>query len=280
MAVAEHRYLSFDAAPLFYRRISPDGPAAASFLIIHGMGEHGGRYTDLARAMAGAGIDCWMPDLRGFGLSSGRRGDARGVRDFIVDLDYFYRFASRAASGKPLFILGHSFGAHLACRLAAEVTDLKPRGLILCSPLVRHALPVPAWRHTLAMIAAMVWPAYSEKIPLSPRLLTHDPEILKRDATDPLIHYRITARLYRSLDHSIRTFPLLARRLRCPSLVLQAGDDRVVSAAATESFFHEMVSADKELIVYPGLYHEILNETSRPGIYAKITSWLLSRALM
>ena len=277
MKISEHRFLSFDAAPLFYRRVSPDGPAAASLLIIHGMSEHSGRYLETARVLAGAGIDCLIPDLRGFGKSFGRHGDARRIEDFLRDLEGLYRFLARTEPSKPVFILAHSLGAFLACSLLAGSADVRPQGVILSSPLIEPAIQVPPAKEAVAAVASVLYPAYSEKIPLKSTYLTHDKRILARDAADPLLQYTITARFYTLLRRALRPFPQAAARLRCPILLLQAGEDHVVSRPAAETFFQNLGSEDKELVVYPGLYHEILNETTRQTVYSKIISWVLSR---
>lgn len=277
MTVAERRFLSFDGAPLFYRRATPDGPCAASVLVVHGMSEHSGRYLETARALAGAGLDCVIPDLRGFGQSAGRHGDARRLSDFLKDLDALYRFLARTEPGRPLFILGHSMGAFLTCSLAASSNDIRPRGLILSSPLVEPAIVVPGWKNVLAAAASVVYPIYSERIPLEARYLTHDTAILKRDASDPFLKYKITARFYTLLRRALRRFPETAARLRCPALVLQAGEDHVVSREAAERYFQNLGSTDKELVVYAGLYHEILNETTRQAVTSKIIQWILER---
>lgn len=278
MTVYERRLLSFDATPLHYRRFTPEGLCAASVLIAHGMGEHGGRYTALAQALCGAGIDCLVPDLRGYGQSAGRRGHVRRLSDFRQDLEVFTTHLEKTAPSRPLFVLGHSFGGWLASDLVASSAGSRFAGLILSSPLYEVALAVPAWKKILARTLSQFWPVYTQRIPLDPQRLTHDPIIRSQAASDPLIHYRISCRLFSQLDRALEGSQGMAPKIKCPVLMLTAGDDRVVSVRAAERFFSNLTYPDKSHTAYPGLYHEILNESGREAIFSHIAGWIIERS--
>ena len=94
---------------------------------------------------------------------------------------------------------------------------------------------------------------------------------------DTLIYQRISARLYRELSKNIAQRRSIAKNIFCPTLILQAGEDRVVDKQMTQLFFNELASSDKEIQIYPGLYHEILNEINRLEIFARIGAWIDKR---
>lgn len=277
MSATEHRFVAYDGTPIFYRRSAVTDPAAGA-LILHGMGEHGGRYETLCAFLSAAGITSMAPDLRGYGLSGGARGCLRSLDDHHRDLSACLALLARQTGPRPLFIIGHSFGGLLAATWLARFPACAVAGAVLSSPVFGIAVPLPLWRHGLSLAASWIVPDFTQPTGVRAQMLTHDIGILKTYAEDPLIHYRISARLYRILSSAIRRRTDIARGIKQPLLVLQAGEDRIVSVGATVQFFHETLSMDKELEVYPGFYHEILNETGRERVFVRISRWILSHA--
>lgn len=271
---SEHRLISFDETPIFYRRFEPATQLKATLIILHGMGEHGGRYRPLAEYLAEMGVCSYVPDLRGFGKSGGRKAYAHSFSDFHEDLSAVCHLAQQMAPKTPLFILGHSFGGLIASSYSALSPKEKIQGLILSSPLCGIAIPVPEWKRWLGLFMAFVMPSYSQSSGVDPALLTHDELILKEYPQDPLIYHRITAGLYRELCRLLAQTDFIASKLTVPTLLLQAGEDSIVSKEASIDFYHKMASADKELKVYEGFYHEILNEVQRQQVFSRIGAWL------
>ncbi len=281
---SEHRFLSFDATPLFYRRFEPAPPAGppaqALVLIVHGMGEHGGRYRPIAEYLAALGCRVVVPDLRGFGKSGGRRACVKRFTDFHRDLAALHAHAARQGADLPVFLVGHSFGGLLVSSYLAYQRAAGPvRGLILSSPIFGIGVRVPFWRCWFGLAASYVVPDLTQPTRVEASRLTHDPAILEVYAKDTLIHHRISARLYRELERAIAGRHRIAERIQSPVLVLQAGDDAIVSRPATQVFYDRLGSADKTLRIYEGLYHEIFNETSREEIYFEVGRWILDHIL-
>src|SRR3989338_6676335 len=131
---SEHRFITFDETPVFYRRFTPGAGSKAILFIVHGMGEHGGRYRRLAEYLAGLGIASVIPDLRGFGQSGGGRGYVRRVSDYHRGLSAPPSVVSRKEKDKPVFFLGHSFGGLVASSYLA-FHPAQTAGLALSSPL-------------------------------------------------------------------------------------------------------------------------------------------------
>lgn len=274
---SDHRFVSFDKEIIFYRRHDLGRPCKAVAILVHGMGEHGGRYRELAEFLGQKDIACFIPDLRGFGLSGGKRGCVRRLSDYLRDLEVVGRLARQDLSALPFFVLGHSFGGLLAVSWVASSPEIQWRGLVLSSPNFGIAIRVPKWRQWLALVASAVLPDHTENNGVDEDTLTHDKAISLRYKKDPLLHHRISARLYRELVHQLAGADRIASAILCSSLILQAGDDRVVSKEATVRFFGRLGSTDKQLKVFEGLYHEILNETDRLAIFSLISSWMEQR---
>lgn len=273
---SEHRFLSFDRTPMFFRRLEAKQPRAA-IQIVHGMGEHSGRYVELASVLADRGFTCYLPDMRGFGKSGGPRGCVRHFKDYFRDLHSVYRAMVSREGPLGVFFLGHSYGGLVVSHFLGAHPELPVKGMVLSSPNFGIAIRVPLWRHWLGLVCSALLPDLTQSNRVDPTKLTHHFAYLEQHANDPLIHNRISARLYTELVARIRSSPATAARLFIPTLILQAGDDHVVSREATEGFFRALASPDKKIEVFEGLYHEILNETHREVIFGKIADWLTQR---
>lgn len=271
---SEHHFVSFDKTVIFYRHFVPAAPPRATLLILHGMGEHGGRYRELAEALGGAGVEAYAPDLRGFGRSGGKRGCLRRFSDYFQDLDVVERLAKQRPANLPFFILAHSFGGLVTTAWLTAGIKKEVRGLVLTSPNFGISIHVPAWRHALAIVVSVLAPDFTQDTHVDSRFLTHDLSVFEQNKLDRLNHHLISPGLYREMIRQVARKNEIAEQLTLPALVLQAGDDRVVSKRATEIFFEHLASKDKRLEIFPGLYHEILNETCRRDIYAKIAAWI------
>ena len=274
---SEHRFISFDETPIFYRQLKTTEPAGAVVLIQHGMGEHGGRYRELAEFLAAKNISSFIPDLRGFGKSGGKRGCVRRFSDYFKDLRVIQRLARDTGGETPFFLLGHSFGGLILSAWISAFPEINPKGLVLSSPNFGISLHVPRWRHWLALSAASLWPDITQDNRVNPDKLTHDARIRRWHRTDALIHNRISAGLYREMTRLLSRVDDIASKISCPALVLQAGDDQIVSRPATQLFFERLASQDKELEIYENLYHEILNEIDRQAIFTHIACWIQHR---
>ncbi len=272
--ISEHRFISFDRTPIFYRLVSPGPNALATLVVVHGMGEHGGRYVDLANYLASEGYQVVIPDLRGFGQSGGLRGCVRSFKDYYQDLDALMGAVRPEISGRKSFLLGHSFGGLISFHYAAERQESRLSGLILSSPNFGLSISVPKWRHWIACAMAYLLPDLTQANRVNPTYLSHDKKSVLRYRTDKLIHAKISARLYRELTAYMSKCVSVANRFGAPVLVLQAGDEKIVSRPQTEKVFEAILADDKTLEIYEGFYHEILNEENSGIVYERILSWL------
>ena len=276
--VTTHQFISFDETPIYYQHVRNAESPKAIAIIIHGMGEHGARYRSFAEYLAGLGLESYIPDLRGFGKSGGKRAYINSFSDLHKDLEALHAFVARTHKEVPIVIIGHSFGGLVASSYLAFCRQPRAvQGLALSSPIFGIAVPVPFWRHCVGVLMSYIFPSYSEATKVDPGLLTHDREISERYAKDDLIFHRISARLYRELRLMLKKRDLIAQRLNLPVLVLQAGEDFVVSKDATVNFYDQLKTSDKELEVYKDFYHEILNETGRDQVYSRIGLWILNK---
>jgi alpha-beta hydrolase superfamily lysophospholipase len=165
-------------------------------------------------------------------------------------------------------------GGLIASVYAAAHSDTL-RALILTSPAWDLTVPVPAWKRAVARLVSPLWPSLTLKRPhIGGAMISHDPDIAARYDADPLIHGWASLRFYTEFRRVAAQLPQLLPRVTVPALVLQAGDDHVVSADATRRLFPLIGASDKHLIVYDGYYHEVLNEVDRARVRTDLLTWL------
>lgn len=275
MTHSTHRLISFDETALFYHRTRPESAPRAILLLVHGMGEHGGRYRPLAEFLSNLGVETWALDLRGFGQSAGKQGHCRQFDEYKSDLEALFRHASQELRQTPIFILGNSFGGLVAAYSAATSSVIRPKGLIFTSPLFGVAIYVPLWQKALAALASVIAPAFTQNNRVDARVLTHDVNQHEERRRDRLIHYKITARLYAQIQSILRQRKRIASGILCPVLLLQAGDDKIVSMNDALAFYADLATPAKEKEVYQSFYHEILYEEQRDKVFSRIASWIV-----
>ncbi|MBI2095673.1 MAG: lysophospholipase [Candidatus Omnitrophica bacterium] len=275
----EQRFISFDETPVFYRRFVPARPIKFRLFIVHGMGEHGGRYREVAEYLGERGGESWAMDLRGFGQSGGRRACLGHFIDYEKDLEALIGHALKTGKEAPSFLLGHSLGGLVASSYLGRPVPGRPalQGLVLSSPLFGIALPVPLWRHSLGMAFSYLLPGWTQDSAVNPSRLTHDEEAARNYPKDPFIFRRISLGLYREIILRMRQRKRIAENIRIPALLLQAGEDLIVSKEKTLLFYSELAAREKEIEVYGGFYHELLNETGRKAVFERLSEWIRRR---
>jgi lysophospholipase len=261
---------------LFAQSWAPERASAAA-VIIHGGGEHSGRYDATARWLVSEGYLVCAADLPGHGRSPGIPGHINRFDEVVASADAAVDEAARLSGCPKPVLIGHSLGGMIASVYAAKSSE-KLRAVVMSSPSWELSVPVPAWKKAAAFALSPVWPSMILKRPkIAGGMLTHDAEIAAAYDADPLVHEWASLRFYTEFRRVAAQMPRLLPGITAPALVLQAGDDRVVSAEATRRLFPLIGSADKQLIVYEGLHHEILNERERARVRADLLAWLRAR---
>lgn len=248
----------------------------AAMIIVHGLAEHGGRYDRLGQSLARIDVSSFALDLRGHGLSDGRRGHAPAFVSFIQDLDRFRReVLGLIDPATPVFLLGHSMGGLIALRFQEEYPGAF-QGAVIVSPWLATALPVPRWKVTLANVLARVMPALPFSANIDAGQLCRDPTVVAAYRDDPLVHGRITPRLFVDAAREMGLTFQRSDRLTAPLLFLLAGSDRIVDATRSLAFSRTLGATDVVIKVYPDFYHEILNEKD-DGQWDDLIAWLRER---
>lgn len=247
-------------------------PVRGRFFLVHGLGEHSGRYERVAAYLNGRGYDVQAFDLRGHGRSEGGRGHAPACDFLMDDIAAFLDQADDGEAGMPGFLFGHSLGGSL---VANYVLRRRPRlaGVILSAPAFRPAFAPPAWKMSLVRIMYRLWPSLAVANGLDLHALSRDPEVIRKYRDDPLVHDRITSRLAMdamqcgqwAIDNA-SGFPL-------PLLIMHGDADRLTSCEASREFALR-AGENCRLKIWDGLYHELHNEPQSDLVLGEMAQWM------
>jgi alpha-beta hydrolase superfamily lysophospholipase len=265
-----------DGLKLYMCSWRPEDAVQGVVCLVHGIGEHCGRYEHLAKFLNEAGYELLSFDIRGHGKSQGQRGHIPDMDAIMHDIDLLVAEAVRTNPRKPIFLYGHSLGGILVLNYALsrlpEIT-----GVIATGPALRLAYTPPAIKVSLGNIMNKIFPSYSQASGLNIQGLSHDPGVEKAYKEDPLVHDRISARLFCCIMETGEWVLENAARFPLPVLLMHGGEDMLASPDATRQFAKK-VGEKSTLKIWDGLYHEIHNESQNQEIFAFLVAWMKKTA--
>ena len=244
----------------------------AVVIMVHGLGEHAGRYDHVARRLNDWGFAVRSYDQYGHGESGGPRGGLPSATRLLDDLvDIVDSTRSRMEPKTPLILLGHSLGGLVAARFVSLA--LRPvQGLVLSSPALDPGLSFV--QQLLLAVLPKIAPNLRVGNGLDPTLISHDPAVVAAYRADRLVHDRISGRLARFIADAGPAMVALAASWQVPTLLLYAGADKLVNPAGSRAF---AAAAPKQVVserCFETLYHEIFNELDAEPVFAELKKWL------
>jgi alpha-beta hydrolase superfamily lysophospholipase len=267
--------LSKDSLNLFVRGWQAAGTAKGVVCLVHGLGDHGGQYVDLAEALGAAGYATIAMDTRGNGRSGGQRGHIPSIEVALDDISLLLEEAHHRHPEMPCFLYGHSMGGNLVLNY---VLRRKPQlaGVIATSPWLKTAFEPPVHLAILARIMSVVWPTLSSSSSLDTSNLYHEDEGAEPKEHDPLLHGRVSARLFMELTRAGDWALQHASEFMLPLLVMHGNEDGITSPTASEKFARS-VTSNCTFRLWDGFYHELHHETERQKVFEYIIEWLTAR---
>lgn len=251
--------------------------ARGTCVLVHGVGEHSGRYRHVAQALnQRCRLTVAALDYRGHGRSGGQRGHCGTFEELLSDVDLMITQVRKDQPAEKLFLLGHSLGGLIALTYALRNRS-KISAVIASSPALELYAPPPVLKRFLARALGGIFPSMSVKNGVDPAILSHDPATVKEYRTDPLVHPYVTFGSYLSTLRAMGWARSHAQEMSIPCLILQAGDDRLVSRPASETFARQVTSVGSTYQVYERFYHEIFNEVDREKVLSDLCQWINAR---
>ena len=242
------------------------------FVIVHGLGEHAGRYEHVARRLNQWGYAVRGYDQCGHGESGGTRGGLPTDTRLLDDLaDIVDSTRARMAKGTPLILLGHSLGGLVVARfvaLAIRAVD----AVVLSSPALDPGLS--GLQKLLVAVLPKIVPDLRVGNGLKPQFISHDPAVVAAYRADRLVHDRISARLALFIATAGPSTVALAGQWKVPTLLLYAGDDRLVNPQGSRAFAAAAPPQWVRSVCFDRLYHEIFNESDSAPVFDALKAWL------
>ena len=270
-------FRSIGGLQLFARRWGPVGTPRAAVAIVHGFGEHSGRYENVVRPLTGAGFAVHGFDLRGHGRSPGKRGHIDAWSDYRGDVAaYLDQVRAVEAPGTPIVLYGHSLGGAIVLEYGLRGPD-GLTGVIASSPALRPKGVRSPVLERLASVMSRVWPTFSLDVPLETEALSRDPARVDAARKDPLNHRRLTARATVSTLEALAWTEAHAGEWRLPLLIFHGTADRIIDPTGTVAFAEAARAGgatDVELHLYAGVYHEPHNDLDAAAVEADVVAWL------
>ncbi|OYT92456.1 MAG: alpha/beta hydrolase [Burkholderiales bacterium PBB3] len=241
-------------------------------ILVHGLGEHAGRYDHVARRLNAWGFAVRGYDQCGHGESGGPRGSLPTDTRLLDDLaDIVDSTRAKMQKDTPLILLGHSMGGLVVARFVSLA--LRPvEGLVMSSPAIDPGLN-PVQKLLLAVLPK-IWPDLRVGNGVKPQFISHNPEVVAAYKADRLVHDRISGRLGRFIATAGEKVEALAPQWTVPTLLLYAGDDRLLNPKGSERFAAAAPKAVVKAVCFASLYHEIFNELDAEPVFRELKLWL------
>ncbi len=260
---------------LYCQQWIPEGEPKASLLVVHGVGEHSGRYTNLVEYLVPRGYAIFGHDHRGHGKSPGDRIYIDRWDDYRQDLRAQVQRVLKIAPHQPLFIFGHSMGGLMTLDFALHY----PAGIagVIVSGAALDSGGASAGLKLAAKILSRFAPRYYLQSPIAPEQLSRDPAVGEAYVADPLVFIGNTPRWGVEMIKTIEWVQAHVSDWTLPLLMTHGEADQIVSIAGSRRFYDKLNCPDKAFISYPAGRHESHNELNYLEVLADIENWLSGR---
>jgi alpha-beta hydrolase superfamily lysophospholipase len=258
---------------IYYKGWAPEGEVKAVLMIVHGVGEHIGRYTNVVDHYVPLGFAIYGVDHIGHGKSGGEREMVERFEDYIEPLVTFREKIAGWYPGKPIFIYGHSMGGLITTLyLLDHQADFK--GAILSAAAAKVPDNITPLTVTLGKILASITPRVG-MIQLDTNYLSHDKTVVETYNSDPLVfHGKMPVRLSAEMLRAMTRVANEMQKITLPLFILQGSEDKLVDPSAAQMLYDGVGSPDKTLKIYAGLFHEVHNEPEREVMFKDLETWL------
>ena len=239
--------------------------------MLHGLGDHSGRYERFGHGMARLGYATYAVDLRGHGESEGQRGHLDSWSRWVEDAAGFIAHVDGEASGEVV-PLGHSFGGALMLSTVRSGKVPHARRFVLSSPALKLKVAVPAWKSTLARVTSRLAPRLTLSNEVDAGTISRIPEVVEEYRTDPLVHGKISARMFSEWQRAAAENLERAGQIRLPFLILAGTADQLIDPEGSRELHRRAPTSELHLL--EGRYHEPFNDQGNEEVFSLIADWL------
>ncbi len=272
----EHTFTGHEDQKLYYQTWRPDDAPIATLIIVHGLGEHSGRYMNLVNKIVPDGVTVYAFDHRGHGRSADKMvAHVNSWDEYRGDVAAFVQMAAKNEADTPLFLMGHSMGGLIVTNYVLHHSD-KLRGVIISAPPLGEVDVSPILRGVGKVMSALK-PDFAIDNGLDVNGISRDPEVVAAYENDPLVHGKVSARWSTEFFKTIDWTRAHAADFKPPVLMIHGEADSLGPIAGSRAFFKQIKQEDKTYVAYEGGYHESLNDLHHAEAAAEIEKWIQAR---
>ena len=262
-----------DGLKLYGQHWIPDREPDLAICILHGFGGHSGHYEEFSSYMTGKGHAVFGMDMRGHGKSEGRRGYIKSGDLLMSDIGNLLVEARRTYLGLPIILFGHSMGGLLAANYILKYRSSELTGVVITSPLFRLAFKPEDSTILFSKIISWFYPGYTLSYHADPGQLSSSKLSAAAMLQDPLIHNRVSYRLYQYFNRSGPWAVSHASMNNLPTLVMHGEKDRITSWEASRDFCTN-AGAGTTFKLWQGFRHELHNDERKSEVLDYINDWI------
>jgi alpha-beta hydrolase superfamily lysophospholipase len=256
---------------IFTRTWRPAGAARGVVVIVHGFNSHSGQYLWVAEQLVANNLAVYALDLRGRGKSDGERFYVQSFSDYVSDVSMLVQRAKAREPGLPVFLLGHSAGGVVSCLYTIE--NQKELAGLICESFA-HQVPAPDFALAVLKGLSHVAP-HAHVLKLKNEDFSRDPKVVESMNSDPLIAHEVqptqtVAEMVRADERLKREFPSIT----LPVFILHGTEDKATKPSGSQLFFDTTGAKDKQLKLYEGHYHDLLNDVGKEEVLADVQRWI------
>ncbi len=273
-------YASFDGIKLSGYLWEPSEKPKAIINLVHGWGEYSEKYDDWALRFAGKGFAVHAIDYRGHGKSDGRRGYINSFDDFLNDIEVLVKESKKLYPELPQIIYGHSLGGNITTNYLLKRKH-EFQCAIISSPWYKLSFEPSALMLLFARIIRKIYPKFTQKAKLNIEALTHDQKVIEDYINDPLVHGKISTKMFYEIYNAGYWVLENADKIDLPVLIQHGNDDKITSYKASKEFAIKARELKKDVTYkeWEGLYHELHNEFEKDEVFEFVVKWLEKKLL-
>jgi alpha-beta hydrolase superfamily lysophospholipase len=274
MVIENYEIYSGGSIQLFCTSWQADAPAKAVLFIVHGLGEHQGRYEEMAQKFVNDQIAVFAFDHRGHGQSEGKRGHCLSINQFVEDVEHALMKCRSLFLELPIFLFGHSMGGQIIASYLNKVKSKEISGAIISSPWIELVNPPPKWQISLAKRLSSIVPSLTVPSGLDPKAISSVAKEVTKYQQDPLVHSRISLSLFHSLYLSGTYLLQFAEAVKLPVLVCHGESDKITSMKSSEQYAAKL-GTNASFKLWEGAYHEPHHDFDKESVMDYYVGWIL-----
>ncbi len=277
MIAENHQIYSGGSVSLFCTSWQPEASPKAVIFIVHGLGEHLGRYEEMAKKFVDGQIAVFAFDHRGHGQSEGKRGHCQSIVQFVEDVEHALMKCRSLFLEVPIFLFGHSMGGQIVASYLNKVKSKEISGAIISSPWIEMVNAPPSWQISLAKKLSSFLPSFTVPSDLDPNAISSVPEEVEKYRQDSLVHSKVSLSLFNSLYFNGLSLIQFTETAKIPVLVCHGSNDDITSMKASQQYA-EKLGKNATFKLWEGSYHEPHHDFEKEAVMAYYVDWVLGHS--